>query len=316
MAKSIEDLIDKGAYDYILIEASGVCEPMPIAQEISLISNGKLDNVIGVVDAKRLVDEFGSGAALLKDDRTEEDIESLLVQQIEFCSTLVINKTDLVTTEQLAEVKAVVAAIHPGVKLIETDHGRVEIGDMLDTASFDFNAVYASAGWCQKLQADDDSLDDDDDDDDEHHHEHHHEHEHGHEHHHHHHKEEGEDEDEYGISTFIYFRRRPFDRNRFDYVASRWPRSIIRCKGLIWFADEPDMALMFETAGNQVQATYTGKWIASAPEEEKRMLLEQNPKIAKEWDTLYGDRMVKLCIIGKDMDKEQIIAELDSCLSE
>ncbi len=322
MAQNIEDLIATGRYDYILIEASGVCEPMPIAQEILTISNGVLDNVVGVVDAKRLVDEFAGGEALLR-ERDEEDIESLLVQQIEFCSTLVINKKDLVSEDEFQRVRRVIDTLHPGVRLIETDHGHVSPADILSTGSFDFARVYSSAGWCRALEEDDahhDHHDDDDDDDDheehEHHHHDHHE-EHEHEHHHHEHRHEGESEDEYGIGTMIYHRRAPFDRQKLDfYVASRWPRNIIRCKGIIWFADEPDMAWLFETSGRQIQASGTGKWIASAPDDEKNELLEQNPNIAADWDSQYGDRMIKLCIIGRELDREKITAELDQCLGE
>ena len=342
MAQNIEDLIETGKFDYILIEASGVCEPMPIAQELLTIQNGKLDNVVGVVDAARLVDEFAGGDALLQ-EKDEEDIESLLVQQIEFCSTLVINKKDLVSEEDFKKVRAVINAIHPNVKVIETDHGKVDIADMLSTSSFDFATVYSSAGWCKALEEDDSHHHDDDDDDDEDEHEHHEHHHHGdkeehegeHHHHHHHHddddddddddehehhhhghvhRHEGESEDEYGIGTMIYHRRAPFDRQKLDYYVSKWPRNIIRCKGILWFDDERDMAYLFETSGRQIQASGTGRWIASAPDDEMQTLLEQNPDIARDWDDLYGDRMIKLCIIGRDLDRKKIAKELDACL--
>ena len=307
LAQDIEKLIESGKYDYILIEASGVCEPMPIAQELETIQNGTLDNVVGVVDAKRLVDEFASGDALLK-EKDEEDIESLLVQQIEFCSTLVINKKDLVTEEQLKKVRAVINAIHPDVKVIETDHGKVDVADMLATGSFDFATVYSSAGWCKALE-ETEEHDDDDHDADDHHHDHH-----DHEHHHHEHRHEGEEEDEYGIGTMVYYRRKPFDRNKLDYFVRKWPRNIIRCKGIIWFEDDRDMALLFETSGQQIQLQVTGKWIASAPKHEMEKLLAENPNIEEAWDDLYGDRMIKLCIIGQDLDKKKIAEDLDSCL--
>ena len=307
LAQDIEKLIESGKYDYILIEASGVCEPMPIAQELETIQNGTLDNVVGVVDAKRLVDEFASGDALLK-EKDEEDIESLLVQQIEFCSTLVSNKKDLVTEEQLKKVRAVIKAIHPDVKVIETDHGKVDVADMLATGSFDFATVYSSAGWCKALE-ETEEHDDDDHDDDDHHHDHH-----DHEHHHHEHRHEGEEEDEYGIGTMVYYRRKPFDRNKLDYFVRKWPRNIIRCKGIIWFEDDRDMALLFETSGQQIQLQVTGKWIASAPKHEMEKLLAENPNIEEAWDDLYGDRMIKLCIIGQDLDKKKIAEDLDSCL--
>ena len=317
MAQNIEKLIKTGKFDYLLIEASGVCEPMPIAQELLMIKNGVLDNVVGVVDAARLVDEFAGGDMLLKEDRGEEDIESLLVQQIEFCSTLVINKKDLVTEDQFKKVRKVIEALHPGVKIIETDHGKVDVGEILSTHSFDFETVYASAGWCKQLE--EGEVDDDDDDDDEHEHHHHDHDEHdGHEHHHHHHehRHEGESEDEYGIGTFIYYRRKPFDRQKLDDFAERWPKNIIRCKGLMWFSDEPEMAWVFETSGRQIQAGYSGQWIAAASESERREILAQNPKIQEEWDEKVGDRMIKLCIIGQKLDKKAISAELDKCLAD
>ncbi len=307
LAQNIENLIKSGKYDYILIEASGVCEPMPIAQELETISNGKLDNVVGVVDAKRLVDEFAGGDALLK-EKDEEDIESLLVQQIEFCSTLVINKKDLVTEDEFKKVRAVINVIHPNVKVIETSHGDVSVEEMLATGSFDFDKVYASAGWCKKLEEAEEEDDDDDDDE-------HEEHGYEHEHHHHQHREEGADEDEYGIGTFIYYRRKPFDRQKLDAYADKWPRNIIRCKGLMWFADEPEMAWVYETSGRQIQAGYSGQWIAACPPDEQKQILAENPRIREEWDAKVGDRMIKLCIIGQDLDKEKISADLDSCLA-
>ncbi len=341
LAQNIENLIKTGKFDYIMIEASGVCEPMPIAQTLETIKNGKLDNVVGVVDAARLVDEFAGGDRLLKKDSMgEEDIESLLVQQIEFCSTLIINKKDLVSEEDFKKVRAVIEALHPGVHIIETSHGDVPVEDIIGTNSFDFENVYASAGWCKHLE-EDEIDDDDDDDEDEHHHDHedgheHHHHEHDdddehehhhhdhddddeHEHHHHHHHEhrhEGESEDEYGIGTFIYYRRKPFDRQKLDEYANNWPKSIIRCKGLMWFADEPEMAWVFETSGRQIQAGYSGQWIAAAPAGEQKKILNDNPQIKEEWDEKVGDRMIKLCIIGQHLDKKAISAELDKCLAD
>ncbi|WP_147612910.1 CobW family GTP-binding protein [Treponema pectinovorum] len=353
LSKNIENLIKSKKYDYVMIEASGVCEPMPIAQEIETIKNGVLDNVVGVVDAARLVDEFAGGNKLLNKEKIgEEDIESLLVQQIEFCSTLVINKKDLVTEDEFKKVRKVIETLHPGVKIIETDHGKVDVAEILSTGSFDFEKVYASAGWCKKLEEGDFDEDDEDehehgehdhhDDEHGHHHEHegehhhehdghesehdehhHHEHEdehgHHHSHHHHEHKHEGDsgaDEDEYGIGTFIYYRRKPFVRQLLDEFASRWPKNIIRCKGLMWFEDEPEMAWVFETSGRQIQAGYSGQWIAVAPEKEQKEILEANPDIKKEWDSEVGDRMIKLCIIGQDLDKKAITAELDKCLAK
>ena len=343
MTKGIEKLISKGLYDYTLIEASGVCEPMPIAQELELIRNGYLDNVVGVVDAARLVDEFASGEKLLrKDEIEEEDIESLLVQQIEFCSTLVINKIDLVTKDELDKVRMVVNALHPGAKVIETSQGDVAVKDIINTHSFDFDEVYESAGWCQALSKegelgdeedennpdhhhhhDDDhhhdhDHEDDHDDEDEHDEHHHHDEEHHHHdhHHHHEHRHEGESEDEYGIGTFIYYRRTPFNREKLRSYVPSWPKNIIRCKGTLWFSDEDDMAYVLETSGRQLLCGAYGKWVATAPEDEKKQLLEENPQIAKDWDEKVGDRMVRLCIIGRNLDKKEIAAMLDKLLAE
>ena len=309
LAQNIENLIKSGKFDYIMIEASGVCEPMPIVQELETIKNGNVDNVVGVVDAARLVDEFAGGDKLLKKDSIEEeDVESLLVQQIEFCSTLVINKKDLVSDEEFKKVRKVIEVLHPGVKIIETSHGDVDVKEIMGTNSFEFDSVYASAGWCKHLE--------EDEVEDEHHEEHHHDHE-GHEHHHHHeHRHEGESEDEYGIGTFIYYRRKPFDRQFLDEYANTWPRNIIRCKGLMWFADEPEMAWVFETSGRQIQAGYSGQWVAACSPAEQKKILEENPKIKDEWDKDVGDRMIKLCIIGQNLDKEKISAELDKCLAK
>ena len=343
MTKGIEKLISKGLYDYILIEASGVCEPMPIAQELELIRNGYLDNVVGVVDAARLVDEFASGEKLLrKDEIEEEDIESLLVQQIEFCSTLVINKIDLVTKDELDKVRMVVNALHPGAKVLETSQGDVAVKDIINTHSFDFDEVYESAGWCQALSKegelgdeedennpdhhhhhDDDhhhdhDHEDDHDDEDEHDEHHHHDEEHHHHdhHHHHEHRHEGESEDEYGIGTFIYYRRTPFNREKLRSYVPSWPKNIIRCKGTLWFSDEDDMAYVLETSGRQLLCGAYGRWVATAPEKEKKELLEENPQIAADWDEKVGDRMVRLCIIGRNLDKKAIAAELDELLEK
>ena len=326
MVKGIEDLMKTGKYDYVMIEASGVCEPMPIAQAIEQIEIGKLDNVVGVVDAARLVDEFDEGKSLLKKDIDEEDIESLLIQQIEFCSTLIVNKRDLVTDEQMKMVRAVIDKIQPTVKVIETTKCEVPVEDIIGTDRFDFEEVYASAGWVKELEAHEAEEDDDDDDDEVcekcgHHHEegeecdHDHDHdEHGHHHHHHEHKHEGESEDEYGIGSFVYYRRRPFNRQKLDEYASRWPRNIIRSKGVMWFSDEDDMAYVLETSGRQIQAGYSGNWLASCPEEEQKKVLAEEPEMKKDWDEKVGDRMIKMVIIGRHLDKEQICKELDACL--
>lgn len=330
LVQQIENLINTGKFDYIMIEASGVCEPMPIAQAIQQIETGKIDNVVGVVDASRLVDEFDEGKSLLKKDIEEEDIESLLIQQIEFCSTLIVNKRDLVTDEQMKMVRAVINKIQPTVKVFETTKCDVPVEEVIGTDRFDFETVYASAGWVKALEEHDKEEDDDDDDHDEHEHDHDHEehehhdhddddhdhnHEEGHHHHHHHeHKHEGESEDEYGIGSFVYYRRRPFNRIKLDEYASKWPRNIIRSKGVIWFSDEEDMAYVLETSGRQIQAGYSGNWLASCPPAEQKRVLAEEPEMKKDWDEKVGDRMIKMVIIGRHMDKEEISKALDSCL--
>lgn len=329
MVKQIEDLMKTGKFDYIMIEASGVCEPMPIAQAIETIEIGKLDNVVGVVDAARLVDEFDEGKSLLKENIDEEDIESLLIQQIEFCSTLIVNKRDLVTDEQMKMVRAVINKIQPTVRVIETTRCEVPVEDIIGTNRFDFETVYSSAGWVKALEEHDEHEHDDDDDDVCEHCGHHHEegeecdHDHddheGHEHHHHHHHEhrhEGESEDEYGIGSFVYYRRKPFDRIKLDQYAAKWPRSIIRSKGVVWFADEEDMAVVLETSGRQIQAGYSGQWLASCPKKEQEKVLKEEPEMRKDWDEEVGDRMIKLVIIGRHLDRKQIEADLDSCLAD
>lgn len=311
LVMQIENLIASGKYDYLLIESSGVCEPMPIAQAIETIKNGYLDNVVSVVDAKRLVDEFSEGNQLLNKDMGEQDIESLLVQQIEFCSTLIINKKDLVSDDQMKKVRAVVHKLQPNVQVIETTRCTVPLEDILATKRFDFEKVFESAGWVAELE-----KRAEEDDEHEHHEEHgEHEEHHGHEHHHHHeHKHEGADEDEYGIGSFVYYRRKPFNRERLEKYAGMWPRNIIRSKGVLWFSDEQDMAYVFETSGRQIQAGPSGRWLATAPKREQEKILAQEPRMREEWDEKIGDRMVKLCIIGQKLDKQKICTELDALL--
>lgn len=327
MVNQIEKLIKTKKFDYVLIEASGVCEPMPIAQAIEQIDNGYIDGVVSVVDAMRLASEFDEGNALLKNDMEEEDIESLLVQQIEFCNTLVINKTDLVNEEQLKKIRTVVKKLQPNARVIETTKANVDIADVLGTHEFDFEKVYESAGWVAELNKDDKEHEHDHehhhehgehDRDEHHHHEHgeHDEHEHGHEHHHHEHHHEGESEDEYGIGSFVYYRRGCFDRQKLDKVADNWPKNIIRSKGLMWFGDEPEMAWVWETTGRQIVAGYSGAWLASAPKREQERVLAEEPEIKKNWDPKYGDRMIKLVIIGTHLDKKAISDLLDTALTD
>ena len=322
LMQQIVDLIKTGRFDYILIEASGICEPLPIAQTITVLSEQteqyglpkicRLDNVVTVVDAARLVYEFASGDNLIKDNIGEEDIENLLIQQIEFCNTIIINKVDEVSEEDLKKVKAVIRALQPVAKIIETNYAKVDVKEIIDTNNFDFEKAASSPAWVRELEADDNEDDDEDEHDDEEHDEHE-EHHHGH---HHHDHDEGEAE-EYGIGTYVYTRRKGFSRDRFEqYVNTRWRKNVIRCKGILWFSDEDDMSYVFEQAGNQFQMGEAGLWIASAPEDEKREMIRNNPELAKNWDPEVGDRIIKLVFIGQNLDKENIKKELDEILSK
>lgn len=346
LMQQIVDIIKTGKFDYILIEASGVCEPMPIAQTITVLSEQteqyglpkicRLDNVVTVVDSARLVYEFGAGENLIQENIDDEDIENLLIQQIEFCNTIILNKVDAVSEEELNKVKAVIKALQPVAKIIETNYAKVDVREIIDTNNFDFEKAASSPAWVKELERDDNE--EDDDEEEEEHHEHHHhdedehegcenghcevhhhhekgeEHEHHGHHHHHHHHGEGETE-EYGIGTFVYTRRKAFNRDRFEqYVNTKWRKNIIRCKGIIWFSDEQDMSYVFEQAGNQFQMGEAGLWIASAPENEKNQMLKDNPELLKNWDAEVGDRIIKLVFIGQDLEKEEIKKELDTIL--
>ncbi len=295
MVNQIESLMKTGKFDYIMIEASGVCEPMPIAQAIEQIEIGQLDNVVGVVDASRLVEEFEEGKSLLKQNIDEEDIESLLIQQIEFCSTLIINKKDLVSDEQMKKVRAVINKIQPSVKVIETTKCEVPVEEIIGTNRFDFETVYSSAGWVKTLEEHEEEEEAESGE-------------------HHEHKHEGDDEDEYGIGSFVYYRRSPFDREKLDKLANNWPRNIIRSKGVVWFSDEEDMAYVLETSGRQIQAGYSGQWLASCPKAEQQKVLSEEPEMKKDWDEKVGDRMIKLVVIGQHLDRQKIEADLDACL--
>ena len=335
LMQQIVDIIKTKKFDYILIEASGVCEPLPIAQTITVLSDQteqyglpkicRLDNVVTVVDALRLRDEFGCGDNLVK-----EDIENLLIQQIEFCNKIVLNKVDSLEEDELNKVRAIIRNLQPKAEIIETNYGKVSVDKILDTNSFDFEEASTSAKWIEELNRTDNEDDEHDEDEyEEHHHEHdedeheehhhnhdedeHEEHHHGHLHHHHH--GEGETE-EYGIGTFVYFRRAPFNRDEFDKFASNFPKNIIRCKGIVWFADEPEHSYVFEQAGKQIGADVAGQWIASLSKAEQDMVIAQNPGILNDWDEKYGDRLMKLVFIGRDLNKNEIINTLDKCLDE
>lgn len=320
LMKQIVTLASSGRFDYILIEASGICEPGPIAGSICMLDGtdrnsqipavAYLDSITTVVDAKRMADEFGSGKSLLNKDLEEDDIENLLVEQIEYCTTIVLNKIDEVTPEEKADVLAVIKALQPEAEIIETTFGKVEAGKILSTNKFDYEEILESPGW-MKAMAGHEHEDDDDNDDHEHHHEH--EHEHGH---HHHHHEHGETE-EYGIATFVYENVKPLSKAKFEeFVFAHYPKEIIRAKGIFWIKEDPDTAYIFETSGRQKTATDDGKWIACYPKMQQEMILQMNPDIAASWHPVYGDRVNKIVFIGRNMDKKAIIAAMDNCVAE
>lgn len=320
LMKQIVTLASSGRFDYILIEASGICEPGPIAGSICMLDGtdrnsqipavAYLDSITTVVDAKRMADEFGSGKSLLNKDLEEDDIENLLVEQIEYCTTIVLNKIDEVTPEEKADVLAVIKALQPEAEIIETTFGKVEAGKILSTNKFDYEEILESPGWMKAMAGHEHEEDDDDDD-----HEHHHEHEHEHGHHHHHH-EHGETE-EYGIATFVYENVKPLSKAKFEeFVFAHYPKEIIRAKGIFWIKEDPDTAYIFETSGRQKTATDDGKWIACYPKMQQEMILQMNPEIAASWHPVYGDRVNKIVFIGRNMDKKAIIAAMDNCVAE
>lgn len=340
LVNQLLDIVAMGKFDYIVVEASGVCEPEPIARTICSIpymgpeytKNGvpMLDCIVTVVDALRMKDEFGCAKDLLRGTIAEEDIENLVIQQIEFCNVVLLNKASEVTPDELAKIRTIVRTLQPQAEIKECDYGDIELSEILSTALFDYDSVAASAAWISKVEGavEEEDLDDDDDDDDhegheEHHHHHHDEHdddddedeeeEHGH-HHHHHHDGEGE-ADEYGIGTYVYYSRKPFDINKFDnFVAKHWPAGIIRAKGICYFSDEKDFCYIFEQAGSQISMKNAGQWFACMPEDELEKALAVDSNLARDWDAEYGDRMEKLVFIGQNLDKAAIKKALDFCL--
>ena len=363
LIEQIAELLEMGKFDYILIEASGICEPIPIAQTISFAGSqlrskdGRplpchLDNIVAVVDVLRLADEFAGGEKLLEEDLEEEDIANLLIQQIEFCNTIIMNKVDALSKHDLEHVKAVVKALQPTAKMIETNYGKVDMKDILDTKQFDFNKVAESSTWAIKLNEEGHDNDDDDDDDHDEHEHHHHDHDDDHdehEHHHHDHDEHDHDEhdhdhddedhshcdhehgvchcghhhdkdhphgDEYGISTFVFEDHRPLNREKFEAFLDDYPTSIIRTKGLLWFSDERSESYLFEQAGKQASAQNFGRWFAAESKAEQQRILEENPQLQKIWDEKYGDRIIRLVFIGQHMDKKKIIQVMKDCLDD
>lgn len=321
LVKQLSDLANSGKFDYIVIEASGICEPEPIAQTIcSMPGMGeeynrnafvRLDSIVTVVDALRLRDEFAGGDSLVGKKIDDEDIENLVIQQIEFCNTILLNKISEVTPEEARHIRDVVRALQPTAEIIECNYCDVDFDKLLNTYKFDFEKVATSATWVKEIEKPLEEQDDDDDDEDHSHCDH----EHGVCHCHHHHHGEGEAE-EYGIGTFVYFARRPFSLNKFDWFCMKqWPKSVIRCKGVCYFEENRDMSYLFEQAGSQKQLTEAGRWYATAPEEDLKVLLSRDPEMMRDWDPEYGDRMQKLVFIGQKMDKEAIIAALDACLA-
>ena len=314
LVEQLNDIVAEQRFDYIVIEASGICEPAPIAQTIcsiptlgpKYVKNGvpRLDSIVTVVDALRMKDEFGGGDNLQKQNLDEDDLENLVIQQIEFCNTILLNKASEVSPEEYAHLVDIVRALQPKAEIIPCDYGNVDLDLLLNTHRFDFDEVATSAAWIDEI---------------EHHHgdEHHH-HDHDHEHCHcHHHDHEGGEVEEYGISTFVYYARRPMDMNFFDnFVCKLWPKSVIRCKGLCWFKNEPDMCYIFEQAGRQMGLKNAGQWYATMPEDELLPLLEREEGLRRDWDEKYGDRMQKLVFIGQKMDKKAICDALDMCLTD
>ena len=336
LINQIIDLIRTGRFDYILIEASGICEPIPIAQSVTMLDGSydkrakiaRLDNIVSVVDVARMADEFGCGEHLVKDDIDEEDIENLIIQQIEFCNTIILNKVDTVSEEELGKVKAIIKKLQPNAVMIETTYGQVDVDEILNTNRFDFEKSSMSAGWIQELEATEDETEvpeehehEDHDHDHEHcdhDHDHDHEHEEGHGHHHghHHHHHHGEGEvEEYGIGSFVYYRRRPFAKEKFEDWLDEMPKTIIRAKGIIWANENNNDAYMFEQAGKQINITNAGQWVATAPRRVRQKMMKEDPTLVRDWDEEIGDRMIEVVFIGHDMDKEAIIKSLDDCLA-
>ena len=291
LTNQLQSIADSGTFDYIIIEASGICEPIPIAYTISAFCDQErvggqaplaLDNIVAVVDCRRMYDEFNGGHALLGDDIDEDDIESLLIQQIEFCSTLILNKCDLVSPDQIAELKAIIRSLQKDAVIVEAERGEIPMSELLDTGRFDFDKAYNSAAWMDALE----------------------------------HPEEHDDPEvlEYDIATFVYERRRPFDIDAFAEYVKTWPDSVIRAKGMLWANQDPDMCYVFETAGRQASVQENGLFVASAPEDEMQRIVEANPEVLKDWDPVLGDRMTKLCFIGRHMDRAALEQGLDECL--
>lgn len=319
LIEQMGDILKMQRFDYIVIEASGICEPEPIAQTLcSIPSLGgmytqygtcRLDCITTVVDALRLQSEFSCGDNLTRKDMDEEDIENLIVQQIEFCNIILLNKASEVQPEELKRIKQIIRTLQPGAEIIECNYADINLEKIIHTGLFNFERVATSAGWIRGIE-----RPVTEEEEKEAHCHHHHTHE-GHEHHHHHHHAEGGEAEEYGISTFVYYRRPAFNIHKLDhFIATKWPRNVIRSKGVCYFSHNRDMSYLFEQAGIQKELTEAGLWYATAPEEDLIELKHQEPDLMRDWDEHYGDRMQKIVFIGQHMDKEQLIRELDECL--
>lgn len=322
LVEQLKEIVDMKRFDYIVIEASGICEPAPIAQTIcsipslgpQYIENGilRLDSIVTVVDALRMKDEFSNGSDLMKKNIDEEDLASLVIQQIEFCNIILLNKAAEVEPKELEHLKQIIRAIQPKAEIFECNYGDVDLNLIVNTKKFDWETVATSAGWIQEIESERNEEHEEDDKEEAHeHHHHHHDHDHDHDH-------EGGEVEEYGIGTFVYYRRKPFDLGLFDdFVARKWPRDVVRAKGICYFDDERDMCYVFEQAGKQKTVKQAGQWLATMPKDELAQVLMNNPQLQKEWDQELGDRMIKIVFIGQHIkeQKDAIIAELDKCLA-
>lgn len=297
LVQQLSEIVAQNRFDYIVIEASGICEPAPIAQTISVYpqmypeyaKNGiaKLDAIVTVCDALRLRDEFAEGTDLTKGNLGEDDLASLVIQQVEFCNIILLNKADEVSADELVRIKAILRQIQPKAAIVPCNYGDVPIENIINTHLFDFEKVATSARWIEAVEGDEDDLEN---------------------------EEEGEAL-EYGIGTFVYTRRRPFLMTEFDqFIARKFPKSVVRCKGLCYFAEEKDMCYVFEQAGSQVSLRNAGQWYATMPKDELEEFKKNNPGAVKDWDPEYGDRIQKLVFIGQDMNRKEIEKLLDECL--
>ncbi len=342
LVDQIEGILAQNRFDYIVIEASGICEPEPIARTIcSIPSMGeeyvahgvpRLDAIVSVVDALRLRDEFGCGDTL-GTNANPEDLGRLVIEQIEFCNIVLLNKASEVSADELARVRRVIERLNPSARIVECDYCDVPLNDLLDTGLFNYQRDSGAAGWIRGIETDMTAADeprarhphDHAHEDHAHEHEHAHDaedhshcdHEHGVCHCGHHHGHGHDHGAEYGIDTWIYYRRAPFDFWKFDeFAAHDWPANVIRCKGVVYFSNNRDMSVLFEQAGRQKNLAQAGQWYATAPEEDLMMLMQQDPRFMHDWDEVYGDRMIKLVFIGQHLDREALAAKLDACLAE